>query len=456
MATENATCDSFEVEITNKTIVKASGPSPGPHTIRLSNLDLLSGRFPVTYIYFYSPKTTQSNNHSIGTLMKDSLEKCLGHFYPFAGTIIDNEISYEPEISCNNTGALLIEARASVSLKSFDFYNLDRSLKGKLVPVFTLFPVQIQITNFTCGGLSITFTFDHALGDATAFGKFLLTWSEIATGKPISCLPDHSRDLRARTPPNHDQSLDEEFVSCTLEEIRNMPTITTTLLKRLYYVDKTCVERLQRLASSNNNRTKIEAFSAYVWKVMANAINEEKFKSCKMGWLIDGRTRLSKNGKSMSDSNYIGNVLSLGFEEFDVTGLKIGHVSKIADSVHRAISKVTNEAHFRNLIDWVEIHRPGLMLSKSVIGLGGGPTLVISSGRSFPVAELDFGFGGPVLGTVGSTIERLGVGYMNQRQSAKKDGSWTISAILWPEMIEALESDPEHIFQPMRVNHIQL
>ncbi|GER30272.1 HXXXD-type acyl-transferase family protein [Striga asiatica] len=130
--------------------------------------------------------------------------------------------------------------------------------------------------------------------------------------------------------------------------------------------------------------------------------------------------------------------------------------SKIADSVHRAISKVTNEAHFSNLIDWVEIHRPGLMLSKSVIGLGGGPTLVISSGRSFPVAELDFGFGGPVLGTVGSTIERLGVGYMNQRQSEKKDGSWIISAILWPEMVEALESDPDHIFQPMRINHIQL
>lgn len=81
------------------------------------------------------------------------------------------------------------------------------------------------------------------------------------------------------------------------------------------------------------------------------------------------------------------------------------------------------------------------MISKNVLGLG-GPALVISSGRRFPVAELDFGFGNPVLGTVSSTIEGLGVGYINQRQSAGADGSWTVSAILWPEMVEALESDP--------------
>lgn len=95
------------------------------------------------------------------------------------------------------------------------------------------------------------------------------------------------------------------------------------------------------------------------------------------------------------------------------------------------------------------------MLSKSVLGLT-GPTIVISSGRRFPVAELDFGFGSPVLGTSCSTIERLGVGYINQRQSARGDGSWTVSAILWPEMVEALESDPNHIFQTMNLNHILL
>ncbi|KAK6116931.1 hypothetical protein DH2020_049306 [Rehmannia glutinosa] len=449
MASENAIHGKFEVRVINKTIVKAADPSPEPRIIRLSNLDLLSGRFPVTYIYFYRKS---HNNHSISETLKDSLAQCLSHFYPFAGTIYENQKSNEPEIICNNNGALVIEAQASLHLKEFDFYDLNQSLQGKLVSIDHQFPVQIQITSFICGGVSITFTFDHALGDASAFGKFLLTWSEIASRKPISCTPDHSRNLRARSPPSYDPFVDDEFISCTMEDIRNIPTISV-LLKRLYFIDESSISILQRLASTNGHkRTKIESFSAYIWKVMANAI-DKKHNRCKIGWLVDGRTRLSKYENSMS--NYIGNILSVIFGESDVTNLKQGSIADVADIIHKKISMVTNEGHFRNLIDWVECHRPGLMLSKSVLGLT-GPALVISSGRRFPVAELDFGFGSPVLGTVCSTIERLGVGYINQRQSATGDGSWTVSAILWPEMVEALESDPDHIFQPMNINHIQL
>ncbi|KAL0327674.1 UNVERIFIED_CONTAM: Tabersonine-19-hydroxy-O-acetyltransferase [Sesamum angustifolium] len=316
--------------------------------------------------------TFTGNPHSSSLIdgsLKESLAQCLRHFYPFAGRISDNPKSGEPEIICNNSGALVVEAQASISLDEFDFYNLNKSLQGKLVSVDHHFPVQVQITSYICGGISMTFTFDHALGDASAFSKFLVAWSEIAMKKPISCSPDHSRSLRARFPPTYDPSLDGEFVSCTMEEICKIPTFSI-LLKRLYYIDESSINRLQRLASANGNkRTKIEAFSAYIWKVMANAI-DKNHECCKIGW---------------------------------------------------------------NLIDWVECHRPGLMISKNVLGLG-GPALVISSGRRFPVAELDFGFGSPVLGTVCSTIERLGVGYINQRQSAGRDGSWTVSAILWPEM----------------------
>ncbi|KAL2236172.1 shikimate O-hydroxycinnamoyltransferase [Sesamum indicum] len=449
MASQDAFHGIFEVEVVRKTVVKAAGPVPESHVISLSNLDLLSGRFPVTYIYFY--RRTHSSSLIRGSL-KESLAQCLSHFYPFAGRISENPKSGEPEIICDNSGALVVEAQASISLDEFDFYNLNKSLQGKLISVNHQFPVQVQITNYIRGGISMTFTFDHALGDATAFSKFLVTWSEIAMKKPISCSPDHSRSLRARFPPTYDPSLDEEFVSCTMEEICNIPAISI-LLKRLYYIDESSINRLQRLASANGNkRTKIEAFSAYIWKVMANAI-DKNHEFCKIGWLVDGRSRLSKCQNSMS--NYIGNVLSLAFGESNVADLKKGSIAGIADIIHKAISTVTNEAHFRNLIDWVECHRPGLMISKNVLGLG-GPALVISSGRRFPVAELDFGFGNPVLGTVSSTIEGLGVGYINQRQSAGADGSWTVSAILWPEMVEALESDPNHIFQPMNLNHIQL
>lgn len=441
----------FEVEFTGKSIIGAVNPLPEPRVLTLSNLDLLSGRFPVTYFYFYCTPLV-SNFTPIVDILKTSLAETLNHFYPFAGKIVQNPNTGEPEIVCDNSGALVVEAQANIPLKDLNFYNLNQSLQGKLVSITPNFPLQIQVTKYTCGGISITFTFDHALGDASAFGKFLVSWSEIARKKPISCVPDHRRNLSARFPPTYHPSLDQTFVNCTIDEIINMPT-TKIRLKRLYHIDASSIDRLQKLACvDGNKRTKIEAFSAYVWKVMVSAIDQSHSK-CKMGWLVDGRGRMCRGGDENSMSNYIGNVLSVAFAEASVIDLKIGSISDIANDVHDAISKVTNQDHFLDLIDWIECHRPGLMLSRIVLGQG-GPALVLSSGRRFPVAEVDFGFGSPVLGTVCSTIERIGVGYLNQRPSGRGDGSWTVSAILWPELAAALESDS--IFQPMSAAHLKL
>ncbi|KAB1201113.1 hypothetical protein CJ030_MR0G005050 [Morella rubra] len=169
--------------------------------------------------------------------------------------------------------------------------------------------------------------------------------------------------------------------------------------------------------------------------------------------IVDGRERMCEVGNKNSMSNYIGNFLSVAFADASVIELKQGSISEVADKVHAAISKVTTRDHFLDLIDWIECHRPWLMLLRVVLGQG-GPALVFSSGRRFPVAEVDFRFGSPVLGTVCSIIERIGVAYLNQRPSASGDGSWTISAILWPELAAALEFDS--ILQPMSAAHLQL
>ncbi|KAF4377936.1 hypothetical protein F8388_018537 [Cannabis sativa] len=436
----------YEVSFTKKHIVKALNISSLPKSsiLTLSNLDLLSGRFPVTYFYFYQ-NSLGNNTFSINKL-KSSLAITLEHYYPFAGRIVQNPFTSEPQIICDNSGALIVEAEANIPLKTLDFYNLNESLEGKLVSIVPDFPLQIQVTHYTCGGISITFTFDHALGDASAFGKFLLSWSQIAQNKPMPCIPNHKRNLFARNPPTYHPSLDQKFVKCTMEEITNIPT-PKVLLKRLYYIHVSSIDWLQSLASkgSKEQYTKIEAFSAYVWKIMVKTIDKSHVM-CKMGWLVDGRERMCVGGENNSMSNYIGNVLSVGFGEARVDELRHGSIPTISGKVHEAISKVTNEAHFRDMIDWIESHRPGLMLSRDVLGQG-GPAIVLSSGRRFPVAELDFGFGSPVLGTVCSTVEKIGVAYMNQRPSATGDGSWTVSAILWPEFASVLESDP--IFQPM-------
>ncbi|XP_015897681.4 coniferyl alcohol acyltransferase [Ziziphus jujuba] len=446
----------FEVNFTRKYTVKAiNNPlNNQDYVLPLSNLDLLSGRFPVSYFYFYRNSLLPNDFEPIIDTLKTSLSVILSYYYPFAGRIVQNPKTNEPEIICDNTGALVVEANANVPLKELNFYNLDKTLGGKLVSInHPVFPMQVQVTHFTCGGISITFTFDHALGDASSFGKLLGSWSQIAQNKPISCIPDHGRiKLCARFPPSYHPSLDQQFTKCTMEEIMNIPT-PKILIKRLYFIDESSINWLQSLACKDGKRrTKIEAFSAYIWKIMVRAIGENH-ERCKMGWLVDGRGRMYKDDDKNSMSNYIGNVLSLAFCEAAIEDLKQGSVSDIANKVHEAISKVANNDHFLDLIDWVECHRPGLMLSKVVLGRG-GPALVLSSSRRFPVAELDFGFGSPVLGTVCSTVEKIGVAYLNQRPSATGNGSWTVSAMLWPELASALEADS--IFQPMTASHLQL
>ncbi|XVF00002.1 hypothetical protein REPUB_Repub03eG0248700 [Reevesia pubescens] len=448
---ENPEDRKLEVKFSKKSIVKAINLLPDRHhKLTLSNLDLLSGRFPVTYLYLYHRSSSINNFSSTVESLKTSLAKTLSYYYPFAGRIVEDPVTSETVIICDNSGALLVEAQANIPLRKLDLYNFNQSLQGKLVSINSDFPTQVQVTIYTCGGVSITFTFDHALGDASSFAKFLFSWSQVAQNMPLSCLPELGRNLPARLSPSYHPSLDEIFVKCTLEEIRNIPK-TNIFIKRLYYVDASSITKLQTLACADGNkRTKIEAFSAYVWKIMATSIDKSHDK-CKMGWLVDGRGRLNRDHGSMS--NYIGNVLSVTIEEASIVEIKQRSISDIANNVHEAILKVTNETHFLDLIDWIECHKPGLMLPRAVLGRE-GPALVISSGRRFPVAELDFGFGSPVLGTVSSTIEKSGVGYMNQRPSARGDGSWVVSAILWPELAAALESDS--VLQPLCASHLQI
>ncbi|GMJ05972.1 hypothetical protein like AT1G31490 [Hibiscus trionum] len=448
----------LQVKLRKKCIVRALSDylSPERHRkLTLSNLDLLSGRFPVTYLYLYRHNRSNGdfvgNSNTLFESLKASLAKTLSYYYPFAGRIVEDSRTRQSLIICDNSGALLVEALANIPLNQLDFYNLNQTLEGIVVPCLEEFPfpVQVQVTCYTCGGLSITFTFDHALGDATAFGNFLSSWSRLARNMSLSCVSDldHGRNLPPRVLPTYHPSFDSFFVKCTLEDIRNIPK-TNISLKRLYFVDASSINHMQTLASvDGNKRTKIEAFSAYVWKIMATSIDESHAK-CKMGWLVDGRGRLSRN----SMSNYIGNVLTVTTEEASIVEIKQSSISDIANNVHKAISKVTNEAYFQDLIDWIECHKPGLMLPRFVLGQE-GPAVVISSGHKFPVAELDFGFGSPVLGTVSTTIKNSGVGYMNQRSSARGDGSWVVSAILWPQLAAALESDS--VLQPLCASHLQ-
>ncbi|KAE8670933.1 hypothetical protein F3Y22_tig00112044pilonHSYRG00154 [Hibiscus syriacus] len=97
--------------------------------------------------------------------------------------------------------------------------------------------------------------------------------------------------------------------------------------------------------------------------------------------------------------------LSVTFTFDHVLALHIGQ----CQNTHDAILKATNEAHFQEFIDWIECHKPGLMLPRFVLG------------REGPALDIDIQLlnCSPVLGMVSTAIKNSRAGYMNQKSSAR-------------------------------------
>ncbi|KAF5198289.1 Spermidine hydroxycinnamoyl transferase [Thalictrum thalictroides] len=424
----------FNLHSTHRSIVRAADTSIPPYTLSLSNLDLLSGRSPVIVVFVYT-KPQDEDFSSILEIIKTSLSQTLNYYFPFAGRVVSNPTTNDPEILCNNQGVEVIEAHANIDLASLDFYDTEKSLKHITIPLSLEIPLCMQVTSFTCGGFSISWTFDHILVDATAVNLFLVTWSKIVQKKPISNFPDHQRlILKPRSPPTYCPLLDKTFTKCSMEMILNTPMAYDNSIKRLYFIEGSDVSKLQQLASQNGEkRTKLEAISGYLWKVMATALKESD-THCKMGWLVEGRRRML----SKDISNLTGNVLSMAVGEASMEELNNSAVSKVATIAHKAISEVTTEEHFWDLIDWIEHHKPGMFLAKILIGIS-GPALIVSSSRQFPSMKVELGFGPPLLGTYYTSLPRLGAGFVIPQPSSRGDGSWVVFAIVWPKLAAALE-----------------
>ncbi|KAK9102797.1 hypothetical protein Sjap_020051 [Stephania japonica] len=439
----------FKVDFTARHTVKASHASVPPnYTLPLSNLDLLAGRSSVAIFCAYQKPEFRDFSSLVAAILA-SLAETLNHYFPLSGRLVTNPTTDEPEILCNNEGVEVAEAHAHIDLGSLDFYDLTNSLQQNLVPTSQEMPLRIQVTSFNCGGFSIAWSIDHALADATSFVMFLASWSEIVQTKALSMPPDHRRSIiRPRSPLKFSPSIDNTFIKFTIEDVVNMVPMTgyDISLKRMFFIQGSHLNRLQQQASKGGRRaTKIEAFSAYLWKILAESIKEsDDIQSCKMGWLVEGRRWMV----SQNVTNLFGNLLSMAVGEADIQELKQAKMSQIASIAHDAIAEASSDEHFTNLIDWVEFNRPGMFLAKILAGFE-GPAIVISSALGLPVKQMDFGFGSPVFGTQYTTIARLGAGYVGTQPTGLGDGSWLVFTILWPELVKALETDPNHVFKPV-------
>ncbi|KAL6606643.1 hypothetical protein ACP70R_042296 [Stipagrostis hirtigluma subsp. patula] len=442
----------FDVAVASRTLVPASDPPPGfPAVLAASNLDLILGSFHIYFVIVYPAPA--AGFAAVAAAMRAALPAFLSRFFLFAGRVVANASTGVPEIACDNAGAELVVADADVALADVDFADADRSLGRIVIPFEQALALSLQLVRFACGGFALSWGTNHLLVDGHGLTALHNAWAELLRTGGVSWEPHHDRAsfFRPRSPPRYSPSLDAEFTRYAPAGIPNT-LLVATLVRRIYVVSAADLDRLRAAASTAARRaTRLEAFSAHVWKLLAAAIGGSD-PHCRMAWLVDGRRRLdpAKYDRDVV-RRYLGNVITYASREAAVEAVSSSPLADVAAMARAAIAEVFRPERFEELVDWMEarkgVFREGGKWTEAV-GVGAGsPALVVSAFVPFKV-EGDFGFGRPRLAMPWVRPGRLGSAAMMVARNTEEDGSWVVSARLWPRLADAVEADPEAVLKP--------
>ncbi|KAL8492662.1 hypothetical protein ACS0TY_024018 [Phlomoides rotata] len=311
----------------------------------------------------------------------------------------------------------------------------------------------MRVTEVKCGGLLVGCSFDHRVADAHSANMFLTAWAEVAQSNPITLLPSFRRSIfNPRRPPQpHIKSalLDKLYAPLLLDD--NTIINVDGLSSRIYLVTANEIHRLQ----SQARKSKIESFSAFLWKTIASGAEDVK-KTVKLGVVVDGRARLMRSNKATSLECYFGNVLSIPYVEASVGELQTMSLNGAADIIHECVAATSTSEHFLALIDWVELRRPNPAVAKVYCkDQNDEAAVVVSSGQRFPVHKLNFGWGPPDFGSYqfpwgGET------GYVMPVPSAKGNGDWIVYMHLKEKHLHLVEAHAPHVFKPLNSHYFDL
>lgn len=264
------------------------------HWLPLSNLDKLLPPVDVSVFFCYRNPIADEDcslttfGSTVSIQLKKSMAQTLAAYYAFAGEILLNTMG-EPELYCNNRGVDFVEAFADVELRNLNLYNPDDSVEGKLVPKKKQGVLSVQVTELKCGGLIVGCTFDHRVADAYSANMFLTSWAEVARSEPLSQLPSFCRSwLNPRRSGYYDPCIKDMYIcisSLPPPKELQLGIESDQLITRIYYIEANRISQLQALASiANCKRTKLEAFSAFLWKVIALSPEDVRVnKMCRQG-----------------------------------------------------------------------------------------------------------------------------------------------------------------------------
>ncbi|KAE8795273.1 omega-hydroxypalmitate O-feruloyl transferase-like [Hordeum vulgare] len=460
--------DSARVRVIRRSTVKASVTRPGA-VLPVSNLDLLYYPMPLSMVCAYRrPSTGGGGFVDVVATFEAKLPSLLDHFFHLAGRIVADPRSGLPEVHCYNQGAELVVGEVGVALASLHFGDLDASLARIGVPVQYGADValSVQLVLFACGGFVVAWSTNHGLADGCALSMIVDAWPEVVRSGTIVAAPNYDRSVFCpRAAPSYGPSVGELFMPLASDRLVNSLTAGGSLVGRTYYVEERDLAMLRVQASGDGERgaSRVEAVSAYLWKVFAATVGSSD-ENCRMGWWVNGRRRLTTApGEAMR--SYVGNVTTFAVAEASVDAIQRQSLPEIASMMRESIRSTATDEHFQELVDWVEEHKGNgngkaavKFVETATVGLG-SPAMGVTSFASFSI-DTDFGFGRAAM-VMPTWVDcgRLCSGFVKIMARPEDDGGggcWIFGMSVWPKLAAALDSDEQRIFKPLTAEYLGL
>ncbi|KAB8115980.1 hypothetical protein EE612_056875 [Oryza sativa] len=455
--------EDLTIRVVSRRLVKASDATIQPHVATVSNLDLYFNNYQASMVCLYPSNLpvagVAGSFDAVVAPFEAGLPSLLNHFYPLAGRIVVDPVSRLPELHCHNQGAELVVGEVDAALGSLDFAGMDGSLRRILLPYPDDVMLSVQLLRFACGGFSVVWGNNHLPNDGHGISMVVRMWSELARTGRIGdgVVVNHDRSVfRPRSPPSYGAAVRATFAAYHDESrLVNVLTTQDSFVERLYYIEAGDVARLSDMASTGQRRaSRVQAVSAFLWKALAGVVAASRVpeERCRMGWWVDARRRVASPALVPAMHSFFGNMTAYALGEAAVEEILERPLAEVAAMAREAIASIDYDAYVQELVDWVEEHKAEKMMEVSALGLG-SPTVNQTVFASFPL-DTDFGFGEATLAMPVWENGRVSSGTLAVGARPGGDGSWLVSAYIWPRLAAALESDDHRIFKPLTAAYL--
>lgn len=164
-------------------LIKPSSPTPiDLRDYKISFIDEIIPHSSIPLILFYRESETITQSQ-ICSHLKTSLSQSLTQFYPLAG-----RMKSKHSIDCNDEGAYYQESQVDASLldiiknpKSNELVQLTPYNSDGTSSNFEEL-LAIQVNLFNCGGIAISISISHKIGDASSLCTFIKYWCNLSEG----------------------------------------------------------------------------------------------------------------------------------------------------------------------------------------------------------------------------------------------------------------------------------